>query len=441
MHLNHRLMLAVLDGDLPREALEKIVLEHLAALCPICRQEIETFDWRRYRREVPGPAAYSPYIARVAESARTSAVGLERARRQARRWLAELRRSPAEERAGKVERAHSRFRGDVFAELLVEEARSHLPGDPWGAFAWADAALAAHRRTPGVESRPEVLVRILGHRGNALRATGRLTDAAADLHQARKTLDTARVTDLSVAAELDSLEASLRKDRRELGEAERLLHRAILLYGMLGEVSLRARTEVVLSTVHFHQDRPEDAMRAVTSALRDLSVETEPQLYLSARYSLARALEALGEPRKALALLDEDRELQEEHFQDSWKAGVGYLRGTILAALGHKEAAMERLEDSRRVFIAESLTFDLGIVSLELALLLLERGETARVKQIAQEAFQVFSSQAVHREAFSSLKLFRDAAVAETLTAATVRKLGAHLRKVGTLPVDPGKAS
>lgn len=441
MHLNHRLMLAVLDGDLPREALEKIVLEHLAALCPICRQEIETFDWRHYRREVPGPAAYSPYIARVAESARTSAVGFERARRQAQRWLTELRRAAPEERAGKVDRAHSRFRGDVFAELLVEEAKSHLPGDPWEAFAWADAAFAAHRRTPGVESRPEVLVRILAHRGNALRATGRLNDAAADLHKARKTLDTAKVTDLSVAAELDCLEASLRKDRRELEEAERLLNRAILLYGMMGETKLRARTDVVLSTVYFHQDKPDEAMRAATSALQDLSKGSDPQLYLSARYNLARALAALEEPQQALAILDEDQKLQDEHLSESWKASAIWLRGKIDVALGQPEAGATKLESAREVFIELGLGYELALVSLELALLLLDRGETAGVKQIAQEAFQVFSSQAVHREAFSSLKLFRDAAVAETLTAATVQKLKAHLRKVGTLPVDQGKAS
>lgn len=441
MHLNHRLMLAVLDGDLPREALEKIVLEHLAALCPTCRQEIETFDWRQYRREVPGPAAYSPYFARVAAAARTSAVGFERARRQAQRWLTELRRVAPEERAGKVERAHSRFRGDVFGELLVEEAKSHLPGNPWEAFAWADAAFAAHRRTPGVESRPEVLVRILAHRGNSLRAIGRLNDAAADLHKARKTLDTAKVTDLSVAAELDSLEASLRKDRRELQEAERLLLRAILLYGMLGETILRARTEVQLSPVYYDQGKVAEAIQVAGNAAEALSIEDNSVLYLLARFNLARGLEAHGEPVQAQVVLDDEAALQGEYLDPQMKLRVTWLRGKIDLALGRPDEAVEKLEAARKGFIEVGIGYDVAMVSLELALLLLDRGETARVKQIAQEAFQVFSSQAVHREAFSSLKLFRDAAVAETLTAATVQKLKAHLRKVGALPVDQGKAS
>ena len=441
MHVTHELLMAVLDGKIPRKVLEEIVVDHLAALCPICCQEIETFDWRKYRREVPGPSIYTPVVARAAQAARTSAVGVEHARRQGRRWLRELARAPAEERAGKVERAHSRFRGDVFAELLVEEARSHLPADPWEAFSWADAALAAHRRTPGIESRPEVLVRILGHRGNALRATGRLNEAAVDLGRARKVLDTDKVTDLSIAAELDSLEASLRKDRRELREAERLLLRAILLYRLLGETGLRARTEVVLCAVFFHQDRPDEAARTATGALEDLSPKSEPKLYLSARYNLARALEALGEPHKALALLDEDRTLQQAHLGESWKASVAYLSGKIDIALGRSKDAAEKLEAAREVFVAKGLTFDLALVSLELALLLLDRGETARVKQIAQEAFQVFSTQSVHREAFSSLKIFHDAALAETLTVATVEKIHGHLRKVGTLPFDQNTTS
>ena len=436
MHVTHELLLAVLDKKIPRRVLEEIVVDHLAALCPICCQEIETFDWRKYRREVPGPSIYTPVVARAAQAARTSAVGVERARRQGLRWLRELVRVPAEERAGKVERAHSRFRGDVFAELLVEEARSHLPADPWEAFSWADAALAAHHRTPGIESRPEVLVRILGHRGNALRATGRLNEAAVDLGQARKVLDTDKVTDLSIAAELDSLEASLRKDRRELQEAERLLLRAILLYRLLGETGLRARAEVKLCTVYFHQDRPDEAARTATGALEDLSPKEDALLYLSARYNVARALEALGEPDKALALLDEDRGLQEEHLAECLQLNVTWLRARIDRALGRPDASIDKLESVRQGFVETGVAYDVAMVSLELALLLLDRGETARVKKIAKEAFQVFSTQSVHREAFSSLKIFHDAAVAETLTVATVEKIHAHLRKVGTLPVN-----
>ncbi len=441
MHVTHELLLAVLDEKIPRRVLEEIVMDHLAALCPICCQEIETFDWRKYRREVPGPSIYTPVVARAAQAVRTSAVGVERARRQGLRWLRELDRTLAEDRAGKVERAHTRFRGDVFAELLVEKARSHLPADPWEAFSWADAALAAHRRTPGIESRPEVLVRILGHRGNALRATGRLNEAAVDLGRARKVLDTDKVTDLSIAAELDSLEASLRKDRRELREAERLLLRAILLYRLLGESVLRARTEVKLCTVYFHQGREEEAVHAATRALEDLSPSGDTVLYLSARYNLARALEALDEPDKALALLDEDHESQQEHFAESLQLNVTWLRGRIDRALGRPDASIDKLELVRQGFIATGVAYDVAMVSLELALVLLDRGETARVKQIAQEAFQVFSTQSVHREAFSSLKIFHDAALAETLTIATIEKIRAHLRKVGTVPVDQESTS
>lgn len=441
VHLNHALMSAVLNGDLPRQVLEKIVLEHLAALCPVCRQEIESFDWRQYRGGAPVTASYGSCLDRVVQVTRTTAADIENAHQQARRWLAELRRSPAEERAAKVARAHSRFRGDLFADLLVEEARSHLPGDPWEAFSWADTALAVHRNTPGIDSRPEVLVRILGHRGNALRATGRLTDAAAELHLARKILDRAGVTDLMISAELDNLEASLRKDRRELKEAERLLHRAILLYGMLGETVLRARAGIKLSVVYYDQDKLDDAILAAENAVRSLSIKEHPDLLLFARFNLARSLEGQNEPRKALSLLDEDHELQERLFDPQIKLRVIWLRGKIDRAFGRVNEALEKLESVRQGFIDVGIGFDAAMVSLELSLLLLERGETARVKQIAQEAFQIFSAQAVHRETFSSLKIFRDAAVAETLTAATVQKVHAHLRTVGALPVDLSSAS
>jgi len=436
VHVTHELLMAVLDGRIPRNVIEKIVIEHLGALCPTCRQEIETFDWRSYRREVPHPSVYDVQFQRVAESVRDRRRAYEQELEQAQRWLAELRSVPPEDRRRTVERARTRFRGETFADLLVEESSQHLPDDPWSACSWADTAHAVHFHTPGLKKGGPIMVRVLAHRGNALRAMGRLNDAERDLHRARREVESHAVTDLAVCAELDCLEGSLRKDQRHLDLAEKLFHRATVVYRLLGEVELRARTEMKLGFVYYAHGEFAEAAWTTERALADLSLETTPRLYLYARFNLARALEALGEPGRSLALLEDDARYQDVHFDQLSQLRVIWLRGKVQLALRDRDGAEELLSAARDGFAAAGIGFDVAMVSLELALILLERGELGRVKQIAREAFQIFGSQNVHPEALGSLKIFRDAAVAESLSIEIVHQVVAHFREAGQKPAE-----
>jgi len=436
VHVTHELLRAIFEGKLPRNVVERIVIEHLGALCPTCRQEIETFDWRTNCREVPHPALYDLQFQRVAESVRNRRRVYEQELERAERWLAELRGVPPEARRRAVERARTRFRGETFADLLVEESSRHLPNDPWGAYSWADTAHAAHFHTPGLRKGGPVLVRVLAYRGNALRAMGRLNDAERDLRGARREVESHPITDLGLCAELDSLEGSLRKDQRHLGLAERLFHRAIVAYSLLGEVELRARTEMKLGMVYYDHGEYNEAVRMTERALCDLSLETAPHLYLYARFNLARGLEALAEPAQALALLDQDATLQEECFDHLSKLRTTWLRGKIRLALRDRDGSEELLSIARNGFAAAGIGFDVAMVSLELALILLERGELGRVKQIAREAFQIFGAQNVHPEALGSLKIFRDAAIAESLSIEIVHQVVAHFKEAGQKPAE-----
>jgi len=445
VHVTHQILLAVLDGTIPQQVLREIVKEHLMALCPVCRQEIETFDWRQHRREAGDPSAYGVHFDRVVESVRGHAVQVKRERREAERWLAELRKLPAGRRRGRVTGAYKRFRGQVFAELLVEEAVHHVPADPEAVHAWADLARLVLGRTsaaaldPGTS--PPVLVRATAHRGNALRLLERPREAAAEFQEARKLVDERAVTDLSTLAELDSLEASLWTDQRHLARAERLLHRASLLYGLLGEEELRARIQIQLGLVHYDQGEPERAVRAHERALEALTLAEAPRLYLYARFNLAGALEALGRPSQALALVEEDRQLQAEHFGPEELLQIDWLRGKVARATGHVDEAEERLSRAREGFVAAGLGYETALVSLDLSLVLLEKGETARVRTIAREALRIFGAQEVHPEAFAAFKLFHDAAVAERLTREVVEKTIRYIHDAQAKPLDPGSPS
>jgi len=445
VHVTHQILLAVLDGTIPQQVLREIVKEHLMALCPVCRQEIETFDWRQHRREVGDPSAYGEHFDRVVASVRGHAVQVQKERREAERWLAELRKFPAGRRRGRVAGAYKRFRGQMFAELLVEEAVRHVPADPEAIHAWADLAELVLGRTPSAaldpSTSPALLVRATAHRGNALRLLERPREAAAEYHDARKLVDNRAVTDLSTLAELDSLEASLWMDQRHLARAERLLHRAALLYGLLGEDELRARTQIQLGLVHYDQGVPEQAARAHERALQALTLETAPRLYLLGRLNLARTLEAMNKPNQTLALLDEDQEHHAEHLSPEDILRIDWLRGKVARATGDTAEAEELLSRAREGFVAAGLGYETALVSLDLALVLLEMGDTARVRTIAREALRIFGAQEVHPEAFAAFKLFHDAALAEHLTRELVEKTIRYIHAAQAKPVDPSSPS
>ncbi|HEX3554365.1 MAG TPA: hypothetical protein VIA62_14155 [Thermoanaerobaculia bacterium] len=77
---------------------------------------------------------------------------------------------------------------------------------------------------------------------------------------------------------------------------------------------------------------------------------------------------------------------------------VVWLEGKVAAGLGRAGEACADFERVRRVFHRCGLAFDYALVSLELALILLEQGHTAEVRTIAEEMLAIFRAQEVERE-------------------------------------------
>ncbi len=104
-----------------------------------------------------------------------------------------------------------------------------------------------------------------------------------------------------------------------------------------------------------------------------------------------------------------------------------WLEGRLAAALCHREEALRLLGQARRAFQRRNKSYDVALVLLEEAALLLDQGWTAKVKELAGELTEVFESKGVHREALASLELFRSAAEREEATAELARHLLAFL--------------
>ncbi|HTG32938.1 MAG TPA: hypothetical protein VLB76_08390 [Thermoanaerobaculia bacterium] len=86
------------------------------------------------------------------------------------------------------------------------------------------------------------------------------------------------------------------------------------------------------------------------------------------------------------------------------------MEGRIAAGLGDRSGARRSFGDARREFAGRGMAYDAALVSLELAVLLIEQGETAEVRELAEEIPEIFRARDVHRETLAALAVFQAAA-------------------------------
>jgi hypothetical protein len=111
-----------------------------------------------------------------------------------------------------------------------------------------------------------------------------------------------------------------------------------------------------------------------------------------------------------------------------------WLEGRILAGLGRRREAVATLSRVREELATQGMSYDMALVSLELAILYLEERRTIEVQVLARQISPVFRAQGVHREALAALKLFREAAERQALTLDLARRLTAYLDRARNNP-------
>ena len=432
MHPPPYLYDAVARGEVPREFLEEIEREHLAARCSACAETIED---HKVPEEKQAPAPSDPF----AESAPRGDAPRDRldlardrlkvgerraAERKARAWVRQAVKLPPAERQGTVSGAYVRFQGTLFCLLLLEEARRRIPGDPAEAESLADTVLAANENTEADRPDAEVEAPALAVRGNARRALGRLLDAADDLAAAKELLDSPEVTDPETPAEVFSYLGSLRKDQGRIDEAAGHLHHAATLYGFLHNREKAARIFLKLGAVHYARHEPGAAVTATENALGYLDAlesDAEDWLRAYAHYNLAHHLHAAGEIDRAEAELAAHEELI-GGASDQLANLLVWLKARIAWSRQDLFTAQKLYTEARQRALDRGIAWDAGLVGLELALVHLVRGHTAKVRKLAREALEIFAAQEVEREVRAALDLLDAAERRDAVTRALLEQ-------------------
>lgn len=312
------------------------------------------------------------------------------------------------------------------AELLIQESRRRIPGDPGEAYHLAELARFIVHRSPGTPESFDLVALATASMANASRAGGDLLQAEEHFGYVRYVITHHGVTDPRVIAQIDHLEGSLRKDQRRFSEAEALLTRAAMLYRLSGSSGVTG-VLLTLGATYYQDGKLDRAIEITRAALEALPAETEPRTYVQGRYNLALYLTEAGRFHEAGDLLEIDAPLY-ARFPEPWtQLRLSWLQGKIAAGVGDVPAAERLFVETRDGFVRQGIGYDAAMVSLDLALLYLKDGRTEEVRRVAEEMVPVFAAQDVHWEAMAALVLFQDAARREVVTAEMVREVGACL--------------
>jgi tetratricopeptide (TPR) repeat protein len=300
----------------------------------------------------------------------------------------------------------------AFVERAGEESVRAAADEPARALEVARLAVQAAGAIAGREGeRPRGLAR--AYLGNALRAGGRLLEAEAAFatgwehwHAGAGSVD-----GLGEWRLLD-LEASLRREQRRFPNALELLDRALLQAPdeWVGRILLNK------ALVFEQAGDVQESVTILDVAARWIPQSGDRRLIFGAAFNLAVNLCHLRRFEEAQAHLPQLQALAVSLANEMDQARVQWLKGRVAAGLGERTMARDELQDVARAFELRNNALGAATVSLEIAILALEEGRTAEVRQLAAGMHWIFKSNHIEREALAALRLFCDAAEQERTT-------------------------
>jgi len=272
--------------------------------------------------------------------------------------------------------------------------------------------------------------------GNARRVASDLFGAERSFQEALLLI--AHGIELSiVGADVGSLLGSLRIDQGRYLEARNVLEMALKAYRAHQFDQDACKVLLKLADVEGYSGNAERAVEILENAVPLAEEVGTGRLRLQAHHNLTDWMVESGQALEALARYEKARPLYEEHCTEpSLELRRRWLEGRIYAALGDLELARTAFEEVRATAAGRGLSYEVAMVSLELAIVHLGRGETGRVRDLAEEMTPIFRSHELHRHALGAVYLFCHAAREETATTELLREILRYLERSRNNPYE-----
>ncbi len=436
-HISEKLFERFLRVEASREE-GKVVVEHLISGCPECSQTAiriaselglwgakDKAGWEEAYEEI-----FSRAMAFASEGEQRLAIEKLRGWGQ---W-AELEPLNPQHRFHKVEHDQSFHTYGLFSRLL-EAAAGYIRSEPAEAVDIIRLAiLVAERLNPaeiGEERHADLRAHAWAALGNARRLASDFEGARRAFNEAWRILEEG-TGDPSEEAYLVSLEASYMKDLGEFELAEASLEEALEKYREARDPHGQGRILLQMGEAIGYVD-PERGASHIKKALALLDGAKEPRLLLCAEHGLAKFLNDSGRSEEALAVLDRARPLYRQ-FPDKWtQLRLHWLEGRIAYRLGEYSQAESIFSQIWEEFRARDQNHELVLVSIDLAQVLVGKGESARAAELVAECYPIMKNWGMHKDALAAWLLFRDA-LATGAMGGIFERIGAYYRRHWFVP-------
>lgn len=354
----------------------------------------------------------------------------EEARREAEELWASLKTATRQERRDLVA-LFPEFQSWALAVRVCEASIRAAADKTEVALELADLAMYIAERVPGEEGwRSRVKGYASAHVANALRVSNDFAGADEAFARAWELWRAGTVADSDLVPEwrMLDLEASLRREQHRFSEALELLDRA----GSAHRGNPADAGRLLLQKEHVFEQMGDvqSALAVLAEAASFIEAAEDPRLLFALLFKKANNLCHLERYAEAFGLLPQVHELAVRLGNGLDLIRVVWLAARVAAGQGRKEEAIAGLEQVRRDFTVRQLPYDAARSSLELAVLWLEAGHTAEVRELAFAMTWIFKAQGIHREALAALFLFYDAAQQETATVELARQVIAEVERV-----------
>ena len=372
--------------------------------------------------------ATAPYLLEE-DAATPQEPTLEEARREAAEIWAALETFPPLRRRELIEMGPPKARTCALVARVCDasvKAAAHLPAE---ALELADfACFLAERVEEGQGRRSRALGYAHAVRANARRVANEFGAADATFRRAWELWQAGDATDPDPLAEwrLLDLEASLRRVQRRPSEALDLLDRARSACG--DDPVAIARILMNKSSILEKEEDFAGALAVLEEAAPAIEASGDPHLLFCLRFDRAANLRHLERYAEAAQWLEGVRDLAQENALCLIR--LDWLEARLALSQSREEEALAGLEQVQRDFTAHELPYEAALSSLDVAVLWLDRGRTAEVRELALGMAWIFQSKGIAREALASLTLFCEAARQEAATVELARKVSTEIERV-----------
>lgn len=318
-----------------------------------------------------------------------------------------------------VVQAGTKFQNWALAIRAGEESVSQASRDLEHAASLARLAQWIADLVPGPESwRNCVRGLAAGYGPNVLRVAGDLEAARVGMELARQLWATGSdPAGLLDPGRLLDLDASLCRAERRFEDALARLKEALAVGRNKGRILVNKGFTLEVMGDY------KGAVEALLEAEHHIDRNADPRLWYKQQGNLIANYSLTGRFQEATELIRQVRPVVEELGDQHELLRLTGLEGRCAAGQGRSAAAVLLLTEARQAFADRDMWYDVALMDLEMAPLLLAEGAVAQVKQMSAELVAVFEEKGIHREALAALKLFHEAAEREQATAELARRV------------------